>query len=107
MSDLISRENAKDTFCERCDERIGFGLEVDDCREKLGCAMMRWLDKVKAVEAEPVRHGRWIYDGMVWHCSECGRNPTYGMGYTQGRNELYKYCPFCNARMDGKEKSDE
>lgn len=51
---LISREDAKDTFCTRCDIRILSGLDINACREKVGCALMRWLDKVNTVDAEPV-----------------------------------------------------
>ena len=43
-----------------------------------------------AVEAEPVRHGRWIaVDGKVV-CSVC---------YEE--NKETDYCPFCGAKMDG------
>lgn len=58
----------------------------------------------EAVEAEPVRHGRWGeqhiigYDGIhpVW-----GR-PCSGCGY---ETELYypNYCPNCGCKMDAKE----
>ncbi len=106
MSELIDRENAKDKFCEHCDERVLFGLDVDECREKLGCALMRWLDKVEAVEAEPVRHGRWIHDETgANYCSECNEYP-----YDDGEFHLVwhtNYCPHCGAKMDGEEHSDE
>lgn len=52
------------------------------------------------IDAEPVRHGRWIKvlggNGLVStiRCSECGNcdNPSYIMG---------NYCWFCGAKMDG------
>lgn len=50
--------------------------------------------------AEPKR-GRWIFARYyVWECSECGKNPTRGMGYTQSGSELFRYCPNCGASME-------
>lgn len=46
------------------------------------------------VDAEPVRHGKWIWDkynGIVnYHCSEC-------LELCDGE---YDFCPYCGARMD-------
>lgn len=59
---------------------------------------------VPTVDAEPVRHGRWIPNGAGgWHCSECHATDdyayfkTYG-GLTGEQQDLY--CPNCGARMD-------
>ncbi len=50
-----------------------------------------------SVEAEPVRHGRWIEKpyllGTSRFCSLCGSN--YGMPH-----EVYNFCPNCGAKMD-------
>lgn len=52
----------------------------------------------KEVEFSKVRHGKWMplpYDsGGYWKCSNC-ETPTEA----SGANLLYKYCPFCGARM--------
>ena len=52
------------------------------------------------VDAEPVRHGRWIKGGYAcgeaeWKCSECHE--------IDWRTSIsrFKYCPFCGAKMDG------
>ena len=51
------------------------------------------------IEADPVRHGRWV-DKMVrdWHCSECGKKASFD-GYCY--DDKPNYCPNCGARMDG------
>lgn len=53
-----------------------------------------------AVDAEPVRHARWLDDDRYFRygerCSACASGST-----GNGRN---KYCPNCGARMDGEEK---
>ena len=51
------------------------------------------------VDAEPVRHGEWDYVTVVdegfWRCSICG-TPSEALGVKY----LYRYCPFCGAKMD-------
>ena len=57
--------------------------------------------------AEPERKkGKWIHKHCVWFCSKCGENPTKGMRYVQGRDELYDFCPKCGS-YNGGEKDDE
>lgn len=46
------------------------------------------IDAQPTIDAEPVRHGKWIEE----HCSECGQYVYHG----DARN----YCPNCGARMD-------
>ena len=54
------------------------------------------------IDAEPVRHGRWLYNSYptVWYghgeppewvCSECEERAY----------NTYDYCPNCGAKMDG------
>lgn len=60
------------------------------------------LDEEPAIEAEPVRHGRWVnsYINFYGHpchcCSECGFKASY-----QDKN----YCPNCGCKMS-KENDD-
>ena len=49
------------------------------------------------IEAEPVRHGHWIYKetdypvaDAFYICSECGYSPGF---------EINNYCPYCGAKM--------
>lgn len=51
------------------------------------------------IEAELVRHGRWV-DKMVrdWHCSECGKKASFD-GYCY--DDKPNYCPNCGCKMDG------
>lgn len=44
------------------------------------------------MDAEPVRHGRWIEE----HCSECDKYVYVG--------DVDDYCPHCGAKMDGGEE---
>lgn len=57
------------------------------------------VDLQPTVEAEPVKHGRWIKDSEGWwHCSECGRQiPPKSK---QDLNEFNKWCGRCGAKMD-------
>ncbi len=54
------------------------------------------LERQPTVEAEPIRHGRWLFDdfdgdGLDYQCSVCK---------LYARCE-YNYCPNCGAKMHG------
>ena len=59
------------------------------------------------VDAVPVKHGRWVTDGIVMddgellmtRCTACGT--PYEYGYEM------PYCPNCGAEMDGKDGERE
>lgn len=65
-------------------------------REALLCAKMM-LDVIPTVDAEPVRHGKWMFhndDYRPWvTCSECG--------HFRFNTNKTTFCPHCGAKMDG------
>ncbi len=67
------------------------------------CEFTTMVAEAPAVEAEPVRHGRWV-DRMVrdWRCSECGE-AIYKVRNVDGYcyDDKPNYCPNCGAKMDG------
>ena len=55
------------------------------------------LREAPTIEAEPVRHGRWVRKGQDIYCSECGEES----GYTwTGASRYSDYCPNCGAKLD-------
>lgn len=68
------------------------------------------IDNAPTIDAEPVRHGKWIKENIVltslppkrrWHCSECG---SIRDGYDE--TVLTPYCPHCGAKMDGEDNEE-
>ena len=69
-----------------------------------GVDMVMLIDDAPTIEAEPVKHGRWIEAEndlrISGYCSSCGweahmyEDDVIGM----------PYCPNCGARMDGGEE---
>lgn len=51
------------------------------------------IHKTPIIDAEPVRHGKWISQGDcgVTECSCCGWNIEECVGWN--------YCPYCGAKM--------
>ena len=74
------------------------------------------IDAMPTVEAEPVRHGKWIleqeeYDGYGygnwnrWRCSCCGYVRTKGWATTsEGHKPKAMLCEKCGAKMDAERK---
>ena len=103
MGDLISRKAMLEA--------------IDELRPTLK-SIREFVRNRPAVDAEPVRHGRWVWDGNgmdwnigAWVCSECGmRNENILAGDSIHTNPyVYAgtiYCPNCGARMDGGRKED-
>ena len=81
--DLIDREALQDKIWDICTE-IDSGL------------MLTIINHMPTVDAEPVRHGKWIEkekDGFL-HCSNCG---YVRIGIPIMFN--FEYCPKCGAKM--------
>ena len=76
------------------------------CPSKVKAVPVDVIEREPAVDAVPVRHGRWIKRGYAcgeneYECSVCHE--------TEWRTSAsrMKYCMFCGARMDGGDKNDE
>ena len=51
------------------------------------------IEEMPTIEAEPVRHGKWVDTGSGQECSVCGE---IQYGYDSGRY----YCSNCGAKME-------
>lgn len=117
MPELIDREvtlQLLDKSIELFDEN-----SLQDRMSKNGLlAAKRILSKQPTIEAEPVRHGRWLNtDETVWdakdidgkqqlvisivsaRCSVCNRWAEQVNNFPPYMK--YEFCPHCGARMDG------
>ena len=67
------------------------------------------IDDTPTIEAEPVKHGRWVTGSELTinrknivtpflYCSVCGEEAYWDTGYGQ---QKFNYCPNCGAKMDG------
>ena len=86
-------------ICDNCWHPYRLG----GCPEHCGINdAVKAIDSAPAVDAVPVRHGRWETDGMMMdeceylmtRCTACGGTYEYGFNMP--------FCPNCGARMDGK-----
>ena len=60
------------------------------------------VNAMPTIDAEPVRHGRWIQNKTVYayhNCSLC--KVPHKMQMSCNIYVLLKYCPHCGAKMDG------
>lgn len=63
------------------------------------------VERQPTVDAEPVRHGRWIRnpdDVNAFFCSLCGC--WNGVWWNEFAECTLKFCPWCGAKMDSKEE---
>lgn len=106
MDDLISRAAAIDaivsaTVFPDVDYIKNLCQNPANSEDWLGgvCDAINAVEEVAAVDAVQVVQGRWVFhddDMMPWvSCSECGVS-TDSMNKTP-------YCPYCAAKMDGRE----
>ena len=63
---------------------------------RMGELVCKKIDDAPGVDAEPVRHGRWLehYPNDIWDCYQCSCCKARRANKT-------KYCPNCGAKMDG------
>jgi len=102
MQELIDRQAALKKMCDTC----GYCEKCENAMRSThpdfvagNCNNYRFFAELPIIEAEPVRHGRWINNTF---CSECKRFPV-PVDVSVCNQELTKYfsrCPHCGAVMD-------
>ena len=76
----------------RTDENGENWIRTRDVRESI-------MNNVPTIEAEPIKHGKWIkVDKHTVKCSECG-NYLDMRGVNAGRADA-NFCPNCGAKID-------
>lgn len=91
-TDLISSKKLIDAIKSM---RVVFGGE-DVFPDHVKNSVILAINVQPAVDAEPVRHGRWSHEiNNLYGCSECFNSET------MSRKRLKPYCPNCGAKMDG------
>ena len=55
------------------------------------------IQEMDTVDAVPVRHGRWEWNGEAFICSAC-RNGHKGQPTIMGQ-PMFEFCPMCGADM--------
>ena len=98
---LIDAETLMKAMYHRAFETDGDTMWQSGCWVRYR-AIEQVVKEQPSVEAEPVRHGKWLTDNdafkrMYLVCSLCKRatqTPWYVGGF------LYDYCPNCGAKMD-------
>lgn len=104
MPELIDRQTlllaiGKTVNNGKTDEmRKGVFAGLEYCRQL--------IEMQKVVDAEPVRHGRWIpLENGGYRCSSCGHKTEFAPSEMIDPRDylayLDKYCGKCGARMDG------
>lgn len=73
----------------------GASLMCEDIAEN---RLETWIGLVPTVDAEPVKHGLWIWDDEGYHCSECFFH-AYG-NTLECMDGTYRFCPNCGAKME-------
>ena len=92
MYDLISRK----ALLEELDKWINPCVNYDKSEFLSGIATaISEVEAAHAVDAVPVRRGKWIFNDDWWEfrCSVCQG--------AIGNIKKYKFCPHCGAKMDG------
>lgn len=85
-----------------CEFATEYGYcKVTGCVKRYGDRVVDDSCKLPTVDAVPVVHGHWKEDPSgygFWICSACGF-----VSEASAANMLYKFCPVCGAKMDGKD----
>ena len=114
MAEYIEREALMDAFrgymVEQYDREKC--VSEENCKTcERGCLWRKIVNNAPTIEAEPVKHGRWVdryggkYANPLYECSECKEAALYGhrmdsLGRYYTVQVLSTRCPNCGAKMD-------
>jgi hypothetical protein len=105
MDEYISREAILDNLEEEI-EASNVALDEDVWINKGLRIAIRDIKDAKSADVQLVKRGKWKQIApQSAICSECGgalkSNGIDKTGKAYIFNAVYKYCPYCGARMDG------
>ena len=89
----MTQRAAKEKLIKQyCKNRAWCELYGEHCKKE-NCEIYH---AIKALDAEPIKHGRWLpsKDGHGCECSECGTP----YGWIEA--DTMRYCKRCGAKMD-------
>lgn len=102
----------KDKFCHHLFKHIATFAE-NMIQMPVASTLQSVVNEIQDFQSEdvhPVKHGRWIQDEHTYSgcwtynyiCSACGE---IGGSWLRNirRDQMFPYCPFCGAKMDGEE----
>jgi hypothetical protein len=72
---------------------------INQCDAPNWCVWMSEIDDAPTIEAEPVKHGRWEKDDLVWDETPSSNCSCCGQGISDECINWFKYCPNCGAKM--------
>lgn len=78
------------------DVSVGLRMGIKTC--------LTFLNNANTIEAEPVRHGRWIDKGEYAVCTECGGRSGTQYDGVEPVPLMVQFCPNCGAKMCGDRK---
>lgn len=97
MARLIDADRLEDVIEDECFNYISdsdFNVGIQN-----GLLLARdFVQEAPTIDAEPVRHGKWIWEEDGYKCSNCSHK-AYG-NILECMDGTYKYCPNCGARMN-------
>ena len=102
-NDLISRSDVL--------ELMEVDFRYEQCNQ-----VSDYVENIPAVDAVPVVHGAWKpihFEGGILsgenadRCSACGYDRLLGDEHGVRYKTTYNFCPYCGARMDGKDDDNE
>ena len=90
------KKNFQDELCK--------GIACAECSMQVEgfCRVERWIDIAPTIEAEPVKHGRWLRTDAYPHriyCSECYATFIRNDEFLKLNNIPHDYCPNCGKPM--------
>lgn len=89
MARLIDVDALETRMGSMCDEFDTDHLFID--------AIVYEIGNAPTVDAVPVVHGHWCWQGKFRACSKCGSYVEFTE--TLGAS-FWKFCPYCGAKMD-------
>lgn len=106
-TDFVRRSEILEDFAARSARAKFGGLE-----ETIWETAYDVVAYAQSVDAEPVRHGRWVKaHGMMppeyFGRHECSLCKHFALSRKIGHEELSNYCPNCGARMHNEEDEED